>query len=341
MGPNASAPRPAALFVLGMHRSGTSAVAGTLAALGVDFGTRLYGPQRGVNEKGFWEHADITDTQDAVLRLIGSYWDDFLPLPPGWAQRPNLETQRSQLRHYLRRDFARSPLWGVKDPRLCRLLPLWPPLLTETGVRPTAIIVLRNPHQVSRSLAHRDGFSPGKSYLLWLVYTLEAVEHSRGWARAVVDFDHLLREPMDTLGQVSTELGLDYPRPLAESEPGVRGFLDTRLRHHRDQARPPAGESGSLNTLATLADSAYETLRNLPTAPAPTADPLAAVRADLDGYLTALDPVLVEQLRKVGKARGEYEQLFLEAYRSLWWKAAWPLRALERRVARRGYLDRA
>jgi hypothetical protein len=65
------------------------------------------------------------------------------------------------------------------------------------------------------------------------------------------------------------------------------------------------------------------------------ADPLAEFHEPVGRLVTSHAKVLLEQLRRIASARGEYEQLFLDAYRSTWWKAAWPVRRAERWLRRR------
>ena len=55
------------LLVLGMHRSGTSALAGALRILGVYFGDQFLEPQKSINERGFWEHREIVDLHERLL----------------------------------------------------------------------------------------------------------------------------------------------------------------------------------------------------------------------------------------------------------------------------------
>ena len=55
------------IIVLGMHRSGTSALARVLNLLGVDLGTNLL-PAAEDNETGFWEHRDLVLVNEEVLR---------------------------------------------------------------------------------------------------------------------------------------------------------------------------------------------------------------------------------------------------------------------------------
>ena len=65
-----------AIIVLGMHRSGTSAVSGMLAELGVFMGSSLYAPQKGVNEKGFFENSLLVDLNEKLLDSQLWSWDD-------------------------------------------------------------------------------------------------------------------------------------------------------------------------------------------------------------------------------------------------------------------------
>lgn len=73
--------------MLGIHRSGTSALMKTVSFVGVSLGKDLAAP-RPDNPTGFWEHRGIVAQHDALLSRLGSYWDDPFPLPEGWAADP-------------------------------------------------------------------------------------------------------------------------------------------------------------------------------------------------------------------------------------------------------------
>ncbi len=75
-----------AVIVLGMHRSGTSALAGMLSMLSVQFGDSLMAPQAD-NSKGFWEHQDIVGLNDRILAAFDSSRDDVRPIPGQSATR--------------------------------------------------------------------------------------------------------------------------------------------------------------------------------------------------------------------------------------------------------------
>ena len=72
------------VVVLGMHRSGTSALAGILGLLGVHLGSKLLNAPAEENAKGFCEHTGILDLQQTILLTLGSNWDDTRPLPAYW-----------------------------------------------------------------------------------------------------------------------------------------------------------------------------------------------------------------------------------------------------------------
>src|ERR1700722_9316263 len=72
-----------ALIVLGMHRSGTSALTGVLHHLGVALGERLM-PTSPDNPRGYWEHNDIVDVDHRLMATFGRTWDDIRSLPAGF-----------------------------------------------------------------------------------------------------------------------------------------------------------------------------------------------------------------------------------------------------------------
>ena len=133
-----------AVIVLGMHRSGTSALAGMLDILGVQFGKSLLAPSAD-NPKGFWEHLEILDIHERLLAFLGSSWDDPRPLPASWWTDDQIQPFRADIVRVLRRDFERVPVWGLKEPRTCRLIPLWRNILRELGCRTCFVLIYRHP----------------------------------------------------------------------------------------------------------------------------------------------------------------------------------------------------
>lgn len=244
-----------ALIVLGMHRSGTSALAGSLHLLGADAGRHLSVAQENINPRGFWEHVGIEAAHERLLTKLGSGWYDERPLPERWMESHEANKAKQALVSILREEFASSSLWLVKDPRMCRLLPLWKALLAELGVKPIYVLIVRNPSEVAASLARRDDFVEDKSRLLWLSHVLESERETRDQPRLIVSYEALLSNWKRSLAPLIEVHGL----PLALNDPtavkNVDNFLEPALRHHSGSSRT---KSGSI--LANIAFSVYEAM---------------------------------------------------------------------------------
>src|SRR5579885_3328643 len=229
-----------ALVVLGMHRSGTSALAGMLHHLGVALGPDLRPPSPD-NPRGDWEHAGVVDIDQRLMVGLGWAWDDLRPLPEGCETAAPARRAAGELSALLARDFAGAPLWGVKDPRLCRLLPLWRPLLAGLGARPCFILAVRHPAEVAGSLLRRDGLNAGCAAILWLRHVLEAERGSRGAARAIVHYEDLVGGAgwRAVAARLAAQFGIAWPRTGAAAEAAVDSYLAPELRHHRAPPEMP------------------------------------------------------------------------------------------------------
>ena len=64
------------LLVLGMHRSGTSALTRLLNIAGAKLPARMMGAAAG-NELGHWEPQALADYNDALLADVSSAWHDW------------------------------------------------------------------------------------------------------------------------------------------------------------------------------------------------------------------------------------------------------------------------
>ncbi len=217
------------VVVLGMHRSGTSAVAGCLQRMGVDFGPRMM-PATADNPRGYYEHIDLVNLHDRLLLALGRSWDDTFPFPADWwLNEPATGRYREEAVRILRRDFPGDAAWGLKDPRLCRLLPWWMPLWQATNSVPYFVIVRRSPREVAASLNKREGFSAAKSYLLWLQHLLEAERNTRGQRRVFVDFTSFLADWRGALEPIAHVLRQMLPSPGRGTEMTADEFVDPGL----------------------------------------------------------------------------------------------------------------
>jgi hypothetical protein len=234
----AGAAAPAQVVVLGMHRSGTSALAGALAATGLNAGSEEDFPfADAANPRGYWEHLDVWAIDETLVRTLRRRWHDVTTadldrLPA--AARTELLARARRLVTAL---DAQGP-WLMKDPRHCLLLPFWLPLLSH----PAAVVVYRDPLAVARSLAARDGFALTRGLALWERYNAGALAVSATIPRIVVAQRDLVARPAATMKQLVAALtragvgGLVVPDSQL-----LEGRIDPSLVHHDDAqaASPP------------------------------------------------------------------------------------------------------
>ncbi|MGB3838894.1 MAG: hypothetical protein WA930_07250 [Rhodanobacter sp.] len=224
--------RDKAILVLGMHRSGTSALTRVLNLLGVDLGGNFLKPA-GDNRLGFWEHSDVVALHEKLLHALGRSWDDTRALPVDWELSPAAGVARKEIATIINRDFSGSRLWAIKDPRLCRLAPLWVESIAALGVDVCALLVVRHPQEVANSLHVRDGLDAADARLSWLEYFVEAEHATRSLPRALVLYDDLLVDWQRVMTAASQQLRLQWPKSIEYAAPAVAAFLDTGERHHK------------------------------------------------------------------------------------------------------------
>lgn len=220
------------ILILGPHRSGTSALTRVLNLLGVDLGDDLLPPNFD-NQRGYWEHRGLFELHERLLSCTGSSWHDHRAMPLGWRELEDVEEIRGEILSLLREELVDSPLWGVKDPRLCRLLPFWLDLLEELSVEAGFVILVRNPLEVARSLQRRNRFSPSKCRLLYLAEMLAAVRHTEGRCRAFVSYSRLLEDWRGVVDDLARELQIDWPQEPEQRAPEIDSFLRPSERHHQ------------------------------------------------------------------------------------------------------------
>jgi hypothetical protein len=225
-----SAPR--ALVVLGMHRSGTSALSAMLCTAGADAPRDLLGANQ-YNETGHWEPAPLPVAHDELLAAMDVAWHTTLSYPVGFFSSPKVEPYRVRLAGIIQEQYRDSRLFCLKDPRMSRLLPLWRPLLNDLGIDAGYVIMVRNPVEVAQSLKKRDDFPQSKSLMLWLRHTLEAEKETRGCRRVFVTFDQLCDDWRRVLGRIGSALNVGWPKRMTDVDVEFDNVFSQELRHHR------------------------------------------------------------------------------------------------------------
>lgn len=255
-------PDRTAILVLGMHRSGTSAITRVMSILGAALPERLM-PKAEGNPVGYFEPMAIVTLHERLLASADTDWSDWGAFPPDWYRTGSRDAYRDELLEAVRRDYGDEDLFLVKDPRLLRFVPLWLDLLARLPARPVGVLPFRNPIEVALSLKRRDGFPQEHGFLLWLRHILDAEQQSRGMPRAFISYDRLLEQKrMATYGLIE-RLPLEWPRKTAAAFDEIAHFLDGKLRRNAASREDLALMAG-IPDAVRAAFRAYEQLETDP-----------------------------------------------------------------------------
>jgi hypothetical protein len=217
------------ILITGMHRSGTSAFARMIQALGVDLGSSLLGPGTG-NVYGHFEDAAFIEFHD---KLIAKFLPKRAPFCE-WLPLANTgvvygEDDRAEAAAIWARHVATGgKAW--KDPRTSLFIDLW--LDTIPGVK--LIICVRHPYQTHRSLLKRGEpflhVDYGSSITGWGIYNqriLDALSKLPRDRFIVIDVDLAFREAQKLTTDVAQFLSLPLTEKAVESiDPSAFTFDD-------------------------------------------------------------------------------------------------------------------
>jgi hypothetical protein len=233
-----------ALLVLGMHRSGTSALARALSYCGFALPKDLLPPQVD-NPKGFWEPRAVVRLNEGILAALGGSWDKpgpfLLPEQTLSASRERLSRAiagrwLADAVDALKASFGGANAIVLKDPRIALFLPLWRAALAEAGYAAHTMLVFRNPLEVAASLRARNDLPARRSLLLWQTYNLQALIFSPDVNVAAVSYERLLERPAETIGCAFEDLALCVEPPGSNAAAAMRGLLAPDDRHHASSA---------------------------------------------------------------------------------------------------------
>ncbi len=294
------------LVVVGMHRSGTSAVTGLLSQCEIHAGAPSeHFPFDAWNPKGYWERKEVVAINELALSSVGKSWLDvegFEPdlVPP--ETRAELDQRISQLVGSL--DEHRP--WVIKDPRFCFTLSLW----LEHLVDPICVMAYRHPGEVALSLKRRHEWIPLEFGLaLWERYVMESIALSRGLPRVSVCYNRLLDDPSGETSRLVSSLRSLMGDTLvrAPSASQLSELIDKSLSHCSAGAHDAQLSPSQEELWEALRAERWETLEDM------------AGAGTTDSWFESLAPVLYEltQLDERYRAlKWQHEQRLDEGIRS-------------------------
>ena len=191
------------VVILGMHRSGTSCLAGCLQENGLDLGKVMVVSK--FNPKGNRENRDVININDSILNFSKGSWDN----PPDevvWN-----ETHIRNRDTFLRSNFQTN-ISGFKDPRTILTFDFWNPAIPN----PVYIATFRHPLGVALSLKRRNQFDLNKGLLLWYAYNkklLSIIEYNIVY---LINFDDEPGQYLNSINVISEKLGLNGSNTLPD-----------------------------------------------------------------------------------------------------------------------------
>ena len=136
--------------------------------------------------------------------------------------------------------FGASDLAVLKDPRICRFVPLWISVFNSMAIKPLFVFLVRSPLEVAASLQARNalmpftlgGVSEAAALLLWLRHFIDAERDTRGEPRVFVSYEQVLGDWRGTsLASAANSISLGQSGRKMPSAPWASSS-PARLRHH-------------------------------------------------------------------------------------------------------------
>lgn len=224
-----------AIVVIGMHRSGTSALAGVLRLMGAYVGeTRdLLLPHPTDNPSGYWERTDIVSSHDEFLESAGFAWNELADFHAADCDSSAKEALRARLRATIAKLEANGDIWLVKDPRICLLLSQWFAVLD----RAACVVVVRDPRSIVASILRerlRGVYTSHFLLALWEKYLRTALADLQGRQTLFVSYDQFIANPATECSRLRDgliQLGVSGLNPVPKGS--LDTFLDPRLKRSR------------------------------------------------------------------------------------------------------------
>jgi hypothetical protein len=189
------------LLLVGMHRSGTSAVTGALGQLGLAVPVLEDRFEASEDNPDHFESRALGLHDDALLKRLDATWDGPADPDPGWESDPGvIDDALGDPAQAAREAFPDPGPLAWKDPRVCLLLPYW---LTHLPKPVAAVFVWRSPLSVAHSLRARDDMALADGVALWERYNRAGLAGLVGIDTFVIGYESIVEDPVHKLGDLA------------------------------------------------------------------------------------------------------------------------------------------
>src|SRR5579883_958091 len=219
--------------VLGMARSGTSAITRGLKTLGIELSDEFSQNSNEWNPKGIWEDKDIVyHINRRVAQRLGDTWMSVHLMDDLCRNNEALIDLKHQAIELLTQRMNHLSAWAFKDPRTSRILPFWQEVFQALSLDENYIIALRNPLAVAYSWQKVSGADLEVGLLQWLTHLIPAIENTVGKKRVVVSYDLMLENARLQLERIQHQLAIATITDTAEMNHYANRYLDKQLHHY-------------------------------------------------------------------------------------------------------------
>jgi hypothetical protein len=285
-----NAAKPLALFVLGLGRSGTSALTRVLSLCGAALPAGLLGATT-ENPRGYWEPRAAIHLNEVILRSHGSsgYGMALRMQDEGAFDAKENPAYIAKIKAFLT-TLPAAPLVVIKEPKITAVSDLWFEAARLAGFDVAAVVALRHPQEVVASLAKRAArqhyvqSSPELTSAWWLKYTLLAERDTRGVPRVFVEYANLLEDWRREVKRISVALEIDLS---TRDDDAIEEFLTPELRHHRHDG--PVPEPFGTDWMSVVYETLGAAARDEPWDGSALDRVFEAYRAGEHGFRTALE----------------------------------------------------
>lgn len=200
------------VIVAGMHRSGTSALAGMLHQNGIIMGSveTFYPPPRPENPKGFYENVTFRRINDTLLAARKYYVKSFSSDIPDEEVIGIMRLKRRMEKTIRKYDMTYSN-WGWKDPRTCLTIHIWMDILKKMGLDTNTKIIniIRNIDEVAVSMIRRGNEGSLKKFKnLAIAYQRSFENNIKEYGFLQIDFHDLVNKKVNTVRRIEEYIGL-------------------------------------------------------------------------------------------------------------------------------------
>ncbi len=218
-----------AIFVLGMDRTGTSAITGLLNIFGLPVGEDSIPTQKD-NPKGFFEQNDILHLNEEILLSFGesSWWYEKFPKIDscGGENKKYIE----KIKYLIKNKFQFEKIFLIKDPRIAFIFPLYKKACEELNIQIKVIVTLRPYNEIAQSLLLRNEMPFDSAYRGIVERYSKILDYTQGLARITVNYYETVDETERLFGRLQKFI----PTLKIDSDTKKTGleFITKDLRHN-------------------------------------------------------------------------------------------------------------